>query len=115
MTIGIFDSLSNYFDDYGIYLGVDNLELIVDVKCDISDAISWKLYVDIPVADPVLKTDTTRVMWTCEPYEKTKIRYIIKKADLPVIGIYKFCAFVVWNDKSIPGESAMFIVRALNT
>jgi len=115
MTVSTFDGMSNYFDDNSILQGSNNVELIVDVKADVSDAIEWRLHVIVPTKDltanPV--TETTTVIWLGEAYQKTFIRYLIKAADLPVVGIYKINSFVKWANKEIPGETAMLNVRAL--
>jgi hypothetical protein len=108
MALGIFDGISNYFNDYSLYVGSDGIELLVDTRLDLSTAITCNLKVVIP------SSPTETVTWTGEVYNKSYIKYIIKKTDIPVPGFYRIYSNVVWTDKELYGEGAVLNVRSMD-
>lgn len=113
MTVTIFDTLSNYYDNHSLFVGSHNVELLVDTMIDIRDAVEWRIHVRIPMPDLINELPYTEVIWLGTPYNKQFIRYMIQQSDLPVAGIYKLFSFVRWTEQEIPGEVVMLPVKLI--
>ena len=107
MSLSIFDTLTNYFEDSSLFVGANNIELLVNTYQDISDADNVKINVIIP-SDPIIE-----VVWEGSIIDSQYIQYYIQSTDIPVSGLYKLYAEVNWADGTkLYGETA--ILKILN-
>ncbi|RPH39814.1 MAG: hypothetical protein EHM87_23425 [Burkholderiales bacterium] len=124
MSVTIFDTISNYFEDYSLYVGSNEVELLVDVKSDISTANDFLLHVIYPENIGTVETPITEATWigTLKAQTTNVITYTIKSTDIPIPGVYKIYAHVKWDATEddehniIPaveflGESALLRIR----
>jgi hypothetical protein len=114
--ISIFDVSSNYFDDGSLFTNT-NVEILVDVVEDISEAVSVQLHVILPQADLIYDEDLEENIlsdiriWDGNIYNNTYIKYNTQEDDLKFPGIYKINAIINFADSKIIGETACLLVR----
>ena len=82
-----------------IYVGAQNIELVVDTESDLSNASVLEIH--------VLKPDGEEAIWPAVKHSTPGcLSYMIQSDDLLIPGIYKFQAFVDGNH----GETDCFQV-----
>jgi len=119
MGLTIFDSNSNYFEDRSLFVGSNNIELIIETKLNLTTAETLKLFVTLPFKPEFeeeegeeIEEPTRQVEWDCILENETQLKYMIQKNDLPYAGIYVLNAYARWEDDTeLYGETVLLKVK----